>query len=111
MMSFKLDDMVKGWFVGDFTPTSLKSQACEVAVKHYRAGDHEAEHFHKIATEITVIISGSVSMKGETWGAGDIIVLSPGESTDFLALTDAVNVVVKLPGAPNDKYLVAEHAI
>jgi hypothetical protein len=105
MLSFKLQDMIKGWFVGDFTPTALKTQSCEVAVKHYQAGDHEAEHFHKIATEITVVVSGSVAMKGQAWGPGDIIVLEPGESTDFRALTDAVNVVVKLPGAPNDKYL------
>lgn len=105
MLSFKLEDMIKGWFVGDFTPTALRTQSCEVAVKHYQAGDNEVEHFHKIATEITVVISGSVTMKGKTWGPGDIIVLEPGEATDFRALTDAVNVVVKLPGAPNDKYL------
>jgi hypothetical protein len=106
MQTFKLDEMIKGWFVGDFSPSALQTQACEVAVKHYREGDHESAHFHKIATEITVIVSGEIQMLGRTWGAGDIVVLSPGEVTDFKALTDAVNVVVKLPGAPNDKYLV-----
>jgi len=45
-------------------------------------------------------------MLGKEWGSGDIIVLSPGDVTDFEALTDAVNVVVKTPGATNDKYLV-----
>ena len=105
MDSYKIQEMVKGWFVGDFSPTALKTQACEVAVKHYRAGDHESNHFHKVATEITVVISGEIVMCGKPWKAGDIIVLSPGEATDFLAITDSVNVVVKLPGAPNDKYL------
>jgi hypothetical protein len=46
-------------------------------------------------------------MMGKEWGEGDIIVLCPGETTDFEALTDAVNVVVKTPGATNDKYIVA----
>ena len=32
--------------------------------------------------------------------------IEPGEVTDFTALTDVVNVVVKLPGANDDKYLV-----
>ncbi len=44
-------------------------------------------------------------MAGRTWGEGDIIVLDPGEETDFEALTDCINVVVKLPGAMNDKFI------
>ncbi|WJF90819.1 hypothetical protein QS306_03900 [Paraburkholderia bonniea] len=106
MQAFKLDDMVKGWFVGGFQPTALATEACEVAVKKYAAGTREEAHFHKIATEITVIISGRVRMMGKEWGEGDIVVLAPGDVTDFEALTDTVNVVVKAPGALNDKYLV-----
>jgi quercetin dioxygenase-like cupin family protein len=106
MNHFKLEDMIKGWFVGGFSPTALKTEAVEVGVKHYKAGDHEGAHYHKVATELTVIVSGRVRMMGKEWGAGDIIVVEPGEATDFEALTDATNVVVKIPGALNDKYIV-----
>jgi len=102
----RLDEMTKGWFVGAFAPTVHTTDACEVAVKHYRAGDAEAAHFHKVATEITLIVSGRVRMVQREFGPGDIVVLEPGEVTAFEALEDAVNVVVKLPGALNDKYLV-----
>jgi quercetin dioxygenase-like cupin family protein len=105
MKHSKLDEMFKGWFVGAFEPTALSTSACEVAVKHYRAGESEAEHFHKVATEVTLVLSGRVRMAGREWGAGDVIVLEPNESTAFEALTDAVNVVVKVPGAKDDKYL------
>lgn len=101
----KLEQMTKGWFVGNFNPTLYQTNDVEVAVKTYKAGDNEGWHYHKIATEITVIISGEVEMIGKRFGAGDIVVLKPGEGTAFKALTDAVNVVVKLPGANNDKYL------
>jgi hypothetical protein len=112
MKHFLLDEMVKGWFIGSFSPAAFNSEACEVAVKHYNAGDREGLHHHKIATEITVIMSGQVRMLGRTWVAGDIIVLSPGTATDFEAMTDAVNVVVKIPGTIDDKYLgVVEHSI
>lgn len=104
MRSARLQDMTKGWFVGDFTPTLHQTGDVEVAVKHYRAGDAEAAHYHKIARELTVIVSGSVRMNGQTFGPGEIIIISPGEPTDFQALTDAVTTVVKIPGAPNDKY-------
>jgi len=104
MKTAKLTDMVKGWFVGPFSPTAMRTDSCEVAVKVYRAGDKEAAHFHKIATEVTLVLSGRVRMRGREWESGDIIVLAPGEATDFDALTDSVNVVVKIPGVTNDKY-------
>jgi len=97
--------MVKGWFVGDFSPTALATTDCEVGVKHYKAGEKEAAHYHKIATEITVVISGHIKMAGKEWKAGDIIVLSPNEVTDFESLSDSVTVVVKHPGAKDDKYI------
>ena len=105
MKSAKLDDMIRGWFVGNFEPSLYKTNDVEVAVQNYAAGAFEAAHFHKIATEITVIQSGTVKMFDKVWNAGDIIVIEPSEVTSFEALTDAVTVVVKLPGANNDKYL------
>lgn len=107
MKTGKLDDMFNGWFVGDFNPSVLKTEACEVAAKSYKAGDKEELHHHKAATEVTLILCGRVRMCGQEWGAGDIIVLEPGDVTDFEALTDVMNVVVKTPGAKDDKYLGA----
>jgi len=104
MRTVKLAAMDRGWFVGAFDPAALFTEACEVALKSYKAGDSEARHFHKIATEVTLVVSGQVLMRGCEFGPGDIVVVDPGEAVDFVAITDAVNVVVKLPGALNDKY-------
>lgn len=54
---------------------------------------------------MTLVLSGEVRMMGRTWRDGDIIILSPGETTDFEAITDAVTVVVKTPSISGDKYL------
>lgn len=98
--------MIKGWFIGNFEPSLLKTNAVEVALKRYKKGDYEEAHYHKIATEFTVIVSGRVRMNGKEYREGDIIVIEPNDSTDFEALEDnTVNVVVKIPGANNDKYL------
>lgn len=105
MKRAQLSDMVKGWFVGNFEPTLYRTNDVEVAVKSYCAGEAEGAHYHKIATELTVVISGSVRMNNVVYSQGDIIVMEPSDVTDFEALTDAVNVVVKVPGANNDKYL------
>jgi quercetin dioxygenase-like cupin family protein len=106
MIHRSLNDMVGGWMVGNFEPTCLKTSACEVACKHYEAGAAEAAHVHRIATELTLVASGRVTMNGRTFGPGDIILLEPGEATDFRALEKATTVVVKLPSVAGDKYLV-----
>lgn len=108
MENAKLSEMTKGWFIGNFEPSLLKTNDVEVAVKKYRAGDIEERHYHKIATEFTVIISGKVKMFGKEYGADDIVVVKPGEATAFECLEDAVNVVVKIPGANGDKYVEEE---
>ena len=105
MKSAKLHDMIRGWFVGNFEPTLYKTNDVEVAVKEYSAGDFEDAHYHKIATEITVVLDGKIKMADKIWNVGDIIVLEPNDVSSFEALTAARLVVVKLPGANNDKYL------
>ena len=101
-----LNAMVRGWFVGDFEPNVVKTKDFEVGIKTYKAGDYEEEHFHKIGTEITVILDGEARMKGSVYKHGDIITIPPMESTDFEALTDVKTVVVKIPSARNDKFIV-----
>ena len=104
MHVYQLGEMSKGWFVGDFAPACLRSPHCEVGIKHYRAGDEESAHHHKVATELTAIVSGRVVMFGLEFGAGQIVQVDPGESTAFHALTDVVTVVVKVPSVAGDKY-------
>jgi hypothetical protein len=102
----KLADMIGGWMVGDFEPACIRTAACEVACKHYQAGASEAAHVHRIATELTLIASGRVAMNGRTYEAGDIIILAPGDATDFHALEATTTVVVKMPSVAGDKYRV-----
>lgn len=105
MMKLNLINMIKGWFVGDFIPTAYATKECEVGIKKYKQGDYEPSHHHKLATEITVIISGDVEMNGVKYSSNDIIIIRPGESTDFKCLTDVVTCVFKNGSFPGDKYL------
>src|SRR5262249_22671525 len=110
MIVRSLQDMVGGWIIGNFEPTCLKTTVCEVACKHYQAGASETAHVHRIATELTLVATGRVSMNGRTFTAGDIIVLEPGEATDFQALERTTTVVVKMPSVAGDKYPAASGA-
>ena len=101
----KLNEMTKGWFVGNFKPSLIITNDVEVAVKEYEKGDYEARHYHKVATELTVITSGRVRMNGVEYSKGDIIIIEPNEATDFEVLENTISTVVKFPGVGDDKYL------
>ena len=105
MKKYNLNEMEKGWFVGNFSPSLHLTKSCEVGIKKYKKGDREPEHFHMQAREITVSVSGKVKMKNNVFSENDIIVIEPNESTDFEALEDTVTAVFKSRSVEGDKYL------
>lgn len=106
MKLYNINEFTKGWVVGDFSPAILNSKEIEVAYKTYQAGDNESKHMHQIATEITIVAFGRVCMNGTEYDQGDVVVIEPGEATDFVALTSCATVVIKSPSVLGDKYLV-----
>lgn len=107
MEKHELSNMIGGWFVGDFSPSVLRTSDFEVAIKYYKAGDSEAKHVHHKALEITVVASGAICMSGKRYISGEIVVISPGEATDFLAIEDSITVVVKNPSVRGDKIVIS----
>lgn len=100
--------MTRGWFIGNFNPSVYSTNDFEVAVQTYAMGAIEAKHVHKVATEVTVIISGSASINGIIYNEGDIIVMRPSEESEFSAITDVTTVVVKYPSCIGDKYVISD---
>ena len=46
MKKYRLEDMIGGWFIGNFTPSIIQTKDFEVAVKYYKENDYEQEHYH-----------------------------------------------------------------
>ena len=101
----RIEEYVKGWFVGNFSPAIFPSKDFEVAVKWFKAGETEVLHKQIIATEVTVVIEGKILLGKQTFVKGDVILIPPGELAAFESLTDSVLVCVKTPSLPNDKVL------
>jgi hypothetical protein len=106
MQIHNLNDFTGGWVVGDFDPALIHCRDAEVAVKYYKEGDTEPTHVHKVATEVTVVVMGTVVINGEVIKRGSIAVLKAGESASFTAVTDAITCVIKSPSIKGDKYVV-----
>ena len=105
MQTNKIDEFIKGWFVGDFSPVLFHSKDFEVAVKWFKAGDSEPLHKQIVATEITVVIEGEIMLGKRVFRRGDVITIPPGEFAAFKSITDSSLVCVKTPSLPNDKVL------
>ncbi len=101
-----IENYWKGWFIGNFMPAFYRYGDCEIGIKKYKAGDEESAHYHKIATEITMIVSGSAMFNEDIFTDGTIVEISPGEINKFKAITDVTTLVVKFPSQVDDKYEV-----
>lgn len=102
----KIENYIKGWLIGDFDPSLIKSKDIEVGIKFYKKGDIESNHYHKIATEYTVVVSGIVKMMDTIFKQGDIVTVEPSVCNQFECIEDACVVVFKTPSVVGDKYIV-----
>jgi quercetin dioxygenase-like cupin family protein len=106
MLKEKLSNMTRGWFIGNFEPSLLKTKDFEVGILTHKKGEEWPKHYHKIATEYTVLISGSMTICGELIEPGTIFILEPDEIADPVFHEDCTVVVVKTPSVIGDKYVV-----
>ncbi|MDD4981570.1 MAG: hypothetical protein WC329_03215 [Candidatus Omnitrophota bacterium] len=104
MRKSNLDKMIRGWFIGDFPRAVYRTTEFEVAVKSEKAGARVNKHFHKVASEITLVVRGIIRLNKKNFAKGDIIVIGPGEAVDYRVVKDAVTVIVKVPSVQKDKY-------
>ena len=101
---YRIEDMVGGWFLGDFEPSAFRTSEVEVAYHSYTKGQEWPKHFHQIATEINYMISGVMNLSGREINKGDVFVIHPGESVKPEYLEDCEIIIVKIPSVPGDKY-------
>ena len=106
MKKFQYKDMWRGWFIGDFEPTAFKTKNFEVGFGIHKKGDKWHKHYHKLATEITLIVKGKVRVNEKIFSKGEIFVIEPNEVVDPLFLEDTEFVVVKTISDTKDKYII-----
>ena len=106
MKKHRINDFFKGWIIGDFDPSLIKTREFEVAYKEYPGEYLEKPHYHKIADEFTLIIEGEVSINNTIYKSGDIVHIKPLEISHFKSIKPTKTMVVKVPSVQGDKYIV-----
>lgn len=106
MILNRIENMIGGWFVGDFEPTAYKTDTVEVSYKVHKRGEPYDVHYQTKITEINLLTHGKMLMQGKELKAGDIFIMNPYEIADPVFLEDCEVVCVKIPGIKNDKIVV-----
>lgn len=101
-----LENFTKGWIIGNFSPSLFKTKDIEIAIKAYKSGDKEKTHIHKIATEYTIVITGTIKMLNNIYTNGEIVIIHPNVKNQFECIEDAILLVIKTPSVIGDKYEV-----
>lgn len=104
----RLSDYTRGWIIGDFEPSILKTKDFEVAVFNHTKGEEWPSHYHKEAVEYNVLVSGKMMMQDQELNAGDVFVLDRYEVANPIFLEDCTVVCVKTPSRPSDKFEVTK---
>ena len=95
----------RGWFIGDFDGAVWRNKDFEVTYQK-NPRSQTASHIHKIAHEITLVISGRQICNGQMFEAGDICILEPGDISQIEYLEETEVITIKVPSIPSDKYLL-----
>lgn len=106
MKKINLSDMWRGWFIGNFEPSVLKTDLFEVGILKHKKDETWPKHYHAIATEYNVLLSGLMTVAGELITPGTIFVFEPNEIADPIFHEDCTIVCVKMPSVQGDKYEV-----
>jgi len=105
MELFKIDNMIGGWFVGNFEPTAFKTDMFEVSYKKHFKGEYWDTHYHHTVKEINLLIRGKIIIQGREINSGDIFIINPYEVSNPIFLEDCEIICVKTPSI-NDKIII-----
>lgn len=101
-----IQDMKRGWLIGDFEPSILRTKDFEVGILTHKKGEFWSAHLHKESEEYNLLLDGKMEINGVLIEPGTIFIIEKNEISKPEFLEDCRVLVVKVPSLPGDKYEV-----
>lgn len=108
MITANVKDFTKGWMIGDFEPSVLRTNCFEFARQFHPKGFVGQRHVHDQSTEYNYIASGRLLASGKELSKGDMFIYAPGEVSEVTFLEDTDTIIIRTPSIPTDKRLVED---
>ena len=103
---YKMNDMFRGWFVGDFEPSAYKTKNFEAGYLLHKKGEQWDVHYHKHMTEVNFLVNGKMILNDIELNTGDIFLIEKNEIACPIFLEDCYIFVLKIPSVPGDKVIL-----
>ena len=100
----KLENMTRGWLIGNFEPSILKTDLFEVGYLKHPKGQVWPPHLHKDADEYNIVIKGLLSINNEMINQGEVFIIPKNMLTSAKFLEDCEILCIKVPSNTKDKY-------
>ena len=102
----KIDDYTRGWFIGNFEPSLLKTKDFEVSYKLHPKDQKWDFHYHKKATEINILVKGKMIINNVIYNSNEVFIINPNIISCPFFLEDCEIICIKIPSIQNDKYII-----
>jgi NDP-sugar pyrophosphorylase family protein/mannose-6-phosphate isomerase-like protein (cupin superfamily) len=103
---WSLEDMYRGWFIGNFEPNVFRTQEFEVGILTHKKGEVWPFHIHDHSEEYNYLLNGRMVINGVEYNKGDSFMFPRGVLACPSFLEDCTVICVKVPSNPMDKRIV-----
>ena len=103
---YDLKDFHRGWLIGDFNPSLLKTKDFEVGYLLHPKGELWDVHYHDKLKEFNILVKGKMIINGTEINENDVFVFEEKQIACPIFLEDCHIVCIKVPSIPNDKVIL-----
>jgi len=96
----------RGWLIGDFEPNIKRVSEYEIGLLTHKKNEQWGFHYHRVAIEINVLVSGKMIINNQPIYAGDIFVFEPNVIACPIFSEECKIICIKIPSRPSDKYII-----
>ena len=101
-----VDSFVRGWFIGDFEPSILRTKTWEMALLKHSKNEKWDFHYHAQADEVNVLLSGRMMLNGHEIRSRNMFTIPKKQIACPLFLEDCMILCIKTPSVIGDKICI-----
>jgi hypothetical protein len=98
-----LADTVRGWFIGDFEPSFVRTKEFEIGLLTHEANENWDAHVHRESDEYNYLVQGTMLLNGAKFVAGEWFIFPRGHLAVPKFLETSQILCIKVPSRPGDK--------
>lgn len=102
----QINEYVRGWLIGNFEPSIMKTTEYEIGIMSHFTGEHHGFHYHQHLTEFNILLSGKILLNNIPINAGTIFIMNKNIIACSKFLEDCKILCIKVPSVPGDKTII-----